>query len=54
MSAKADRSASMSSIVLEACWWIAVPCVFRRSAVPAIIADVVVLIASILSRTIFW
>ncbi len=44
----------MSSIVLDACWWIAVPCVFNRSAVPAIIAEVVALIASILSRTIFW
>ena len=54
MSANALFSASMSSIVLDACWWIWVPCVLRRSAVPAIIADVVVLIASILSSTIFW
>ena len=41
-------------MVLEACSWIWVPCVLSRSAVPAIIADVVVLIASILSSTIFW
>ena len=54
MSANACFSDSMSSIVLDACWWIWVPCVLRRSAVPAIIADVVVLIASILSSTIFW
>ena len=54
MSAKACLSAAMSSIVLDACSWIWVPCVLRRSAVPAIIADVVVLIAWILSSTIFW
>ena len=39
------RKLLMSSMVLDACSWIWVPWVLRRSAVPAIIADVVVLIA---------